>query len=559
MAARRTLAVPILGLLMAALLTTALTFYFLIVSSLHDALHQREAARAAGIKLAVDSIVAEEAEELSAIAGLLGGNPGLARALASLAESGDSSGLRDLAARLEPGGGVFIAVADAEGRLVHGTGPAAQAGPGGCWGIYEALRGDRILSTTGGAGGWFMRASAPVAEGGEVLGVAVAGRMVDDAFAQRLAADTDSQISFCTMEKVLATSFDGGRAGSVDLAEARRALKDSAGPVFVADEENMMLRMYAPVRMVDETFALVAELDTSGSHAVLAASKRKLIRYFLLIFAGVMVLGSALTLHIVRPLRELRRRATEVIRDFSGRDEGAALAGDEVGSAVRAFDLMVGAVDRHMAERREAEEARKLYLEAVEAAPDGIQIFDLNGVVMYSNRAVEQICGYAPGELQGRRLNYIDMDPEFVERVVLPAVRRDGRWSGELSARHRQGRAVAVWLSASLIRDEAGSPMAVVGVMRDVTEKRLTELERERLIVQLQQALAKIKTLKGLIPICAWCGKARNDKGYWDKLENYIREHSDASFTHGICPSCMKQVEAEDEGLRKDGEGPAGG
>jgi PleD family two-component response regulator len=64
--------------------------------------------------------------------------------------------------------------------------------------------------------------------------------------------------------------------------------------------------------------------------------------------------------------------------------------------------------------------------------------------------------------------------------------------------------------------------------------------EKEKLIAELQQALAKVKTLSGLIPICSSCKKIRDDKGYWNQIETYIRERSDADFTHSICPKCAK-------------------
>jgi PleD family two-component response regulator len=66
--------------------------------------------------------------------------------------------------------------------------------------------------------------------------------------------------------------------------------------------------------------------------------------------------------------------------------------------------------------------------------------------------------------------------------------------------------------------------------------------EKEKLIVELQQALAKVKTLSGLLPICSSCKKIRDDKGYWNQIETYIREHSEADFTHGICPKCAKML-----------------
>ncbi len=70
----------------------------------------------------------------------------------------------------------------------------------------------------------------------------------------------------------------------------------------------------------------------------------------------------------------------------------------------------------------------------------------------------------------------------------------------------------------------------------DLLQKRTRELE---------EALTRIKTLRGLIPICASCKKIRSDKGYWQQLEEYITEHSEADFTHGLCPECLKQIEMQ--------------
>jgi hypothetical protein len=78
---------------------------------------------------------------------------------------------------------------------------------------------------------------------------------------------------------------------------------------------------------------------------------------------------------------------------------------------------------------------------------------------------------------------------------------------------------------------------------RDISEKKAEEAERERMVIELQHALKQVRTLRGLIPICAWCKRIRNDEGYWQQLEAYIHDHSEADFTHGICPDCAKEVE----------------
>jgi DNA-binding NarL/FixJ family response regulator len=67
------------------------------------------------------------------------------------------------------------------------------------------------------------------------------------------------------------------------------------------------------------------------------------------------------------------------------------------------------------------------------------------------------------------------------------------------------------------------------------------EVEKNHLVLRLQEALAKIKTLSGLLPICSSCKKIRDDRGYWNQIEVYLRDHADLEFTHGLCPSCAKK------------------
>lgn len=75
--------------------------------------------------------------------------------------------------------------------------------------------------------------------------------------------------------------------------------------------------------------------------------------------------------------------------------------------------------------------------------------------------------------------------------------------------------------------------------------KHRMEREREDLIRQLQAALAEVKVLSGMIPICAWCKNVRSDKGYWQSVEEYVRAHTDAKFSHGMCPDCEVKFRRE--------------
>jgi DNA-binding response OmpR family regulator len=84
-------------------------------------------------------------------------------------------------------------------------------------------------------------------------------------------------------------------------------------------------------------------------------------------------------------------------------------------------------------------------------------------------------------------------------------------------------------------------------------EDALLEKERQqqKLILELQEALAEIKTLKGFIPICASCKKIRDDEGYWNQLEAYISKHTEAIFSHGLCPDCAEHCVAEAQKILK--------
>lgn len=79
-------------------------------------------------------------------------------------------------------------------------------------------------------------------------------------------------------------------------------------------------------------------------------------------------------------------------------------------------------------------------------------------------------------------------------------------------------------------------------IKTEIEERKLAQIEKDKMIVELKEALLKIKTLSGLLPICASCKKIRDDNGYWNQIESYIKTHSEAEFSHSICPNCAKKL-----------------
>jgi len=118
-------------------------------------------------------------------------------------------------------------------------------------------------------------------------------------------------------------------------------------------------------------------------------------------------------------------------------------------------------------------------------------------------------------------------EPGLAE-IEFRIIRRDGaeRW---------------VALAFQPVYDGSSRFLGTRGSNRDVTERKRAEAEREKLIGELRDALSRVKLLSGLLPICASCKKIRDDKGYWNQIESYIRDHSEAHFSHGICPECARK------------------
>lgn len=82
-------------------------------------------------------------------------------------------------------------------------------------------------------------------------------------------------------------------------------------------------------------------------------------------------------------------------------------------------------------------------------------------------------------------------------------------------------------------------------LQHEIVERQQAQAERERLIAELRESLAAVRTLTGLLPICAWCKRIRTDEGYWAALEEYLKEHTDAVLTHSICPECARELNKE--------------
>ena len=139
--------------------------------------------------------------------------------------------------------------------------------------------------------------------------------------------------------------------------------------------------------------------------------------------------------------------------------------------------------------------------------------------------------------------------PEDKERVM-PVIREHivsgETYEVEFRMEHRAGFWVWILGSGAVVEyDSENAPLRLCGIHQDITKRKQLEEERSQLIVSLQKALGEIRTLKGIIPICSYCHKIRDDQGAWEALESYISKYSDAAFSHGVCPKCLPRARSD--------------
>jgi PAS domain S-box-containing protein len=194
---------------------------------------------------------------------------------------------------------------------------------------------------------------------------------------------------------------------------------------------------------------------------------------------------------------------------------------------------------------------------AFDYAAIGMALVAPQGRFLKVNRCLCDIIGYNEQELLSKTFQDIthpedlDADLSYVRQMLAGELR-----SYHLEKRyfHKEGHTVVVLLSVSLVHDSRGDPLYFISQIQDVAARKRAEAERETLILQLQEALATVKTLRELLPICAWCNNVRNDQGYWKKLESYFADHLDVSFTHSICPDCFAKNLPEDKRCVRNGQ-----
>jgi len=270
----------------------------------------------------------------------------------------------------------------------------------------------------------------------------------------------------------------------------------------------------------DSPWALVARIDTTEAYAPLRE------QLWLLVLIVVMaILGAGVSMRLVW--------SRQLVRNYLAKAEAAeALRVEKMNldAIIESLPVALFILDENTNIVRVNKEA--LALTGSHRSDDLLQHRPGNALGCVHSSKDPRGCGYSPDCLLCPVRNGI-------EKLIENGGEMHGVEVEMELMRNGAPRKLWVKIGSGFVQISGRRHLCVA--MDDITARKQAEIEREKLIGELKTALAEVKTLSGLVPICSGCKNIRDDKDYWHSVESYVQLHSDATFTHGLCPNCMKK------------------
>ncbi|MFY9399490.1 MAG: PAS domain S-box protein [Desulfomonilia bacterium] len=214
----------------------------------------------------------------------------------------------------------------------------------------------------------------------------------------------------------------------------------------------------------------------------------------------------------------------------------------------RILDIIAARLGRLVSRKRAEEmitESEQRYRSLFEDSRDAIYTSSRDGIILDANEAALELFGYSRSEMIGKHVGEIYVARDDRSKFQQEVEDKGAVRNFEVLLKKKDGSIMNCLYTSSVRKSAQGEIIGYHSIVHDITELKRIEEERQDLIEELRLALENIKTLRGLVPICASCKKIRDDKGYWNRIEEYIEAHSEAVFSHGLCPECQKRFEEE--------------
>jgi two-component system cell cycle sensor histidine kinase/response regulator CckA len=493
---KNSLAVPIIALLILISLSTLLIGYYVNLQALRTALESREMDKTDYVHFIINSIITKEIERLSAVSKVLKENKELTISLIYYESFGDLEPVKKAGNRLFPNLKTAIFdIFDTKGNHIYcGDGnPAVTHEYGEAWGMDEALEGKEVMALAKNPEGWAIRVFMPIHSEEYFRGVVALGFLIDDQFAQKIAAATNSQVSLATARGVFASSLLPGKRNSIDLEAIKKSLGERR-PISLNDHANANIFRYAPLVVVDETFCLIVQTDSRAMQGLLNEKRKNLFSISIAVLLVVILVAIAFILYLINPLKKLKKNALQIVKEYSGKEMEVLTSGNEIQALGQAHHLMLETIHNRLAERKLAEqnlrESEKKFRDLYDNAPLGYHEYDKEGRITNVNQTDLEMLGYTAEEMIGQFMWKFNVGEKIVREQILAKLAGTlppGR-NLERTYRRKDGTTFPVLIEDRLILDEKEQIKGIRCTIQDITERKRAEQEMAALQEQLRQS-----------------------------------------------------------------------
>jgi PAS domain S-box-containing protein len=464
--------------LMVLLIVLAASFHYLAqINLLRESVRIKEDVKTKNVHFIIQTLINKETEKLTALSKSLKEHDELVWEIAYFPNSADNiEYIREVMDRIhnELNADIFM-VTDNYGNVIYRAHEQQLRGDNiDYWGLSEVLEGKNMVVADNTESGWSILSMVPAKREENLYGAIIVGTRIDDQFARGIAKSTDVEVSFSSMNAMIASSLPKEQRNKhIDpqvilssLAEERKIHQEKA-------EESRAV-FYAPVR-------------TTESQQLLAEYQKRILLTSFGILLVAFLLGIGFTLVLLRPLKKLTIRAEQTVHDMTGEQISVA-SGNEIQHLVRSFDVMVNTVDGYLLERQKAEaalvEEKERLAVTLRSIGDAVITTNNSGKVILINAMAEQLTGWKQDEAFGRPLveifNTLDektreSTEDFVSRV-LEAERIIDK-SNPSILKSRKGLERLISEIGAPIRDKENRVIGVVLVFSDITQRVKMEEE----------------------------------------------------------------------------------
>jgi PAS domain S-box-containing protein len=213
-------------------------------------------------------------------------------------------------------------------------------------------------------------------------------------------------------------------------------------------------------------------------------------------------------------------------------------------------------------EKQQAEEELRLSRQMLEDVTQGIKesiiLISRDHKILWANRTAIAQTGLTIDEIVGQccyavtQLRESPCDPPDTPCPLKELLASGHSDTAQHDHYDQDGNKTVVEVNAYPVKDSAGNLTGIVHLSRDITERARLKQEIADKVAELEASLSRVKQLEGILPICMYCKKIRDDADQWQQMEEYITKHSEANFSHGICPVCYKNQLDELKTMRKE-------